>query len=173
MRIHRREMGLLLLGGIIIIGFLYYLFIVSPAISRQESLIGYIAKKEAELTKVKELKAQWGRFKKSRIESEKILRQRGGKFTLLSFLEGISREVGIDKRIQYIKPLSYTEDSGTFKRVGMEMKLDNIDIDQLVRFLHRVEYSGKLISIKRIRIQRMSKDKDSALKVTLQVNTFT
>ncbi|MBW1912891.1 MAG: hypothetical protein JRI43_06985 [Deltaproteobacteria bacterium] len=95
------------------------------------------------------------------------------KFTLLSFLEGISREVGIDKRIQFIKPLSYTEDAGTFKRVGMEMKFDNIDINQLVGFLHRVEYSGKLISIKRIKIQRMSKAKDSALKVTLQVNTYT
>jgi hypothetical protein len=41
-----------------------------------------------------------------------------------------------------------------------------------VSFLYRVEYSGKLLHVKRIKILRASREKTSLLKVTLQVNTY-
>jgi len=41
-----------------------------------------------------------------------------------------------------------------------------------VNFLYRIEYSGKLLHAKRIKILRASKEKASLLKVTLQVNTY-
>ena len=173
MRINRREMTFILIGGISIIILLYYLIIVSPALSRQELLIKYTGKKEADLAKMVELEAEWDRFNKERVEVEKKLKGRGKKFTLLTFLEGITRDVGINKSIQYMKPLSLSEEAGPFKTEGIEMKLDNIDIKQLVNFLHKIEYSGKLLNIKRIKILRSAKGKTSLLKVTLQVNTYT
>jgi hypothetical protein len=45
-------------------------------------------------------------------------------------------------------------------------------MEQLVNFLYRIEYSGKLLHVKRIKILRASKEKTSLLKVTLQVNTY-
>ena len=64
MRINRREINFLLVGGISIIILLYYLLIVSPAMSRRELLIKYTGKKEADLAKMVELKAEWDRFNK-------------------------------------------------------------------------------------------------------------
>jgi hypothetical protein len=45
-------------------------------------------------------------------------------------------------------------------------------MEQLVHFLYRMEYSGKLLHVKRIKLLRASKEKTSLLKVTLQVNTY-
>lgn len=172
MRINRREKALLSLGGILIFALFYYLFIVSPTISRQGVLEKYILKKEADLVKMVELNLKWDRFKNNKAKAEKVLTRRGKKFTLLSFLEGISRKLGIHNKIQYMKPLSSPEESGSLKQVGMEIKLDDINVTQLVNFLYELEYSEKFLNIKRIKIQRFSKGKAQSLRVTLQVNTY-
>lgn len=172
MRINSREKALLSLGGILIFALLVYLFIVSPTISRQGVLKKYILKKEADLVKMVELNSKWDRFKNNKANAEKILVRRGKKFTLLSFLEGISRKLGIHNKIQYMKPLSSPEESGSLKQIGMEIKLDDINATQLVNFLYELEYSEKFLNIKRIKIQRFSKGKTQSLRVTLQVNTY-
>ena len=45
-----------------------------------------------------------------------------------------------------------------------------MNIKELVSFLHRIEYSGKLLNIKRIKIQKSSQG--DTLKVTLQVTSY-
>ena len=166
-------MNLLVLAGILIFALLFYLLIVSPAISRQKVLEKYIHKKEADLVKMAELNSKWERFKNKKVKAEKTLSRRGKKFTLLSFMEGISRKVGIHKRIEYMKPLSSPDESGSLKQVGMEIKLDDITIKQLVKFLYELEFSEKLLHIKRIKIKRLSKGDAQSLRVILQVNTYT
>lgn len=172
MRLNRREMAFAAFGGILVVVLLYYLFVISPAVARQNSLIAYIEKKEADLAGMIELRDKWERFKTNRQKAEKVLAQRGKKFTLLSFLEGVSREVGIDNKIQYMKPLTFREEEGALKPVGIEMNLDGINTQQLVRLLHKIEYSEKLLNIKLIKILRINRGKEKLVKVTLQVNTY-
>ncbi len=172
MRINRRELTLILAGGIIVLSVFYYLFIVSPALARQKVLTKYIAKKESDLAAMRGLKTKWDAFKSDRGEAEKSLTNRGKKFTLLSFLEGISREVGINQNIQYMKPLSASEKSENLRAAGMEMKLEGIDMSQLVNFLYKLEYSGNLLKIKRTKIQKLSKGNTQTLRVTMQIFTY-
>lgn len=166
-------MSFLLLGAILIFSVLFYLFVVSPALARQKVLEKYIGKQESELAKMTELSLKWDRFKANRVNAEKTLTRRGKKFTLLSFLEGVSRNLGIHDKIQYMKPLSSPEASRSLKQLGMEIKLDGINITQLVKFLYELEHSGKLLHIKRIKIQRTSQGEARSLRITLQVNTYT
>ena len=172
MRMNRREMALAVLGGVFVMALLYYVFVISPAVARQEALISYVEKKEADLVGVMELRDKWEKFKTSKEKAEKILAQRGEKFTLLSFLEGVSREVGIDSKIQYMKPLTYQGEQGILKPVGIEMKLEGINTEQLVNLLHKIEYSENLLNIKLIKILRADSKEMKLLKVTLQVNTY-
>ena len=172
MKAGRREMALIFLGGIFFIAILYYLVILSPALTRQRILVTYIEKKEKELAGMAELKAKRERFKDRRTQAEKMLTGRGKAFTLLSFLEGVSREVGINDRIQYMKPLRFQEKSGPLRPAGIEMSLDKIDIKQLADLLYKIEYSGKLLNVKRIKIQCTPHRKARYLKVTLQINTY-
>ena len=166
-------MALLLFGGVLVIVLLYYLIILSPAVSKDKSLIKRIEKKTADLAQIIELKSQWEKFKANKTRTEKTLASRGKTFSLLSFLGSVSREVGVDDKIQYMKPLAFHDDSGPMIPAGIEMNLDNINIEQLVTLLYKIEGARKLLKIKRIKIQRTSFKKIKTLKVTLQVNTYT
>jgi hypothetical protein len=156
--------------GLLLIALLYYGLIISPAMSERKKLISRIADRGSDLQQMKALKNEWESFQGMRKEAEQRLARKGQSFTLLSFLETISRAVGVDKKIQYMKPLSLPHEEGDLRPEGIEMSLDQMNMKELVTFLYRIEYSGKLLHIKRIKIQKSSKDR--TIKVTLQVTSY-
>jgi hypothetical protein len=173
MKLDRTQMTYLFFGGLFLVALLFYFVVISPGLSRQEQMEKSISKRKADLVKITELKRKWDDFKRDQREVEQALRNRGDRFTLLSFLEGVTREIGIDKHIQYIKPITFPSTEAAFKPEGIEMSLDNVGMEQLVNFLYKVEHSGNLLFIKRIKLLKTAKGTSSALKVTLQVNTYT
>jgi Tfp pilus assembly protein PilO len=173
MKLDRTQMTFLFFGGLFFVALLFYFVAISPGLSKQEQLERSISRRKADLVKITELKRKWENFKRDQSEVEQSLSSRGDRFTLLSFLEGVTREVGIDKNIQYIKPVTFPPSEGAFRPEGIEMSLDNVGMEQLVNFLYKVEHSGNLLFIKRIKILKTSRGSSSTLKVTLQVNTYT
>ena len=166
----RRYILLTTLCSLLITGLIYYWVILSSAMSKQERLVRRIENRKADLVQMKALKNEWEGFQKRRREAERRLRQKGKAFTLLAFLERVSRSVGIEKKIQYMKPLSLPHDEGVLKPEGIEIGLDRVNMRELVSFLHKVEYSGKLLCIKRIKIKKSSQGK--TLKIVLQVTSY-
>jgi hypothetical protein len=173
MRLKRRDIAIIQAGAAVLGLLLFYLFLVSPALSRRESLERSIAAKEKDLREMTALRARWEEFERLQGEAEKLLAGRGDNFTLLSFLEGVSRKVGIQDKIQYMKPLGSLEETGGMSLVGMEINLEGIGVDQVVAFLYEIEFSGMLLGIKRIKVQTLQRGQEQALRVTLQVDTVT
>jgi type II secretory pathway component PulM len=171
MKLDRKQMTYVFFGGLSLVALLFYLIVISPALSRQELLAKNIVKRKQDLVRISEIKGKWETFQKDRRDVQEAIKSRGS-FTLLSYLEAVTREIGIDQRIQYIKPVSFPEGEGKLKPEGIEISLDGVNMEQLVNFLYRIEYSGKLLHVKRIKILRASREKVSLLKVTLQVNTY-
>ena len=171
MKLDRKQMTYVFFGGLFLVALLFYLVVISPALSKQELLAKNIAKRKQDLVKISEIKGKWQSFQRDRADVQEAIKGRGS-FTLLSYLEAVTREIGIDQRIQYIKPVTFPEGEGKLRPEGIEISLDGINMEQLVNFLYRIEYSGKLLHVKRIKILRASKEKTSLLKVTLQVNTY-
>ena len=171
MKLDRKQMTYVFFGGLVLVALLFYLAVISPALSKQELLAKNIAKRKQDLVRISEIKGKWQRFQRDRADVQEAIKRRGS-FTLLSYLEAVTREIGIDQRIQYIKPVTFPEGEGKLRPEGIEISLDGINMEQLVNFLYRIEYSGKLLHAKRIKILRTSKEKASLLKVTLQVNTY-
>jgi len=171
MKLDRKQMTYVFSGGLVLAALLFFLVVISPALSKQDLLAKSIAKRRQDLVKISEIKGNWQRFQRDRGDVQEMIKGRGS-FTLLSYLEAVTREIGIDQRIQYIKPVTFPEGEGKLRPEGIEISLDGINVEQLVSFLHRIEYSGKLLHVKRIKILRASKEKTSLLKVTLQVNTY-
>ncbi len=173
MIISHKERGLILSGAVLVFLLIYYLLIIRPAFLKQGMFKRRILKAQQELEQMIKLSAEWERFQKDKSRIKRIIAKRQKGFTLLSFLEGISREIGIHDKIQYMKPLSLTEQSGlSFKLVGMEIQLNGLSVDQLVRFLYKVECSDELVSISRMKIQRHITGNRASLRVTLQVETY-
>jgi Tfp pilus assembly protein PilO len=167
-----RQGMLLSLAGVVVIGLLYTLLVVSPALSRQRTLKEYASRKQTDLASMLEMKAQWESFQKARAEAEGILRQRGEGFTLLTFLERVSREAGIEKKIRYMKPLSFQEKDEAYKAEGIEMQLEDIDTQRMVDFLLRIEHSNNLLVVERMKVRPVSKGTERLLELTLQVKTY-
>jgi general secretion pathway protein M len=173
MRISKKEKTILFVGGVVVLLLLYYLIVISPAHSRDEALAKRINKKRADLREMVVLKGEWDRLVSNKARAQEALTRRGKAFTPLSFLENISRKVGIQKNIQYMKPRFSSEASGIGKAVGVEMKLEGINIEQFVRFLYELEFSGKLLHITKLRIQKMREGKGQSLRVLLQIDSYT
>jgi len=171
MKLDRKQMNYVFFGGLILVALLFYLVVISPALSRQDALSRTIAKRKQDLVRISEIKGKWQDFQTDRSEVQKTITSRGS-FTLLSYLEAVTREIGIDQRIQYIKPVTFPEGEGKLRPEGIELSLDGVNMEQLVNFLYKIEYSRKLLHVKRIKILRASREKTSLLKVTLQVNTY-
>lgn len=172
MKINPREKRILISAGGFIIILLYYLFILAPAFSKINLMEDRVAKNQSDLNKMIKLKAVHDRYNQSMKKSESILIERGENFAILSYLESESRKLNIDKRIGYMKPVNFPETSGNLQLSGIEMNLVGINTKELVQFLHKIEASGKLLSINRIKIQRPTKPDPQLINVTLQVNTY-
>ena len=171
MKINPREKLLIIAGGVILFFIFYYLVAVDTALIRRKKLNQGIAEKKTEIIEMQALKKKWADIEASRQDAKSLLSHRPKDFTLLSFLERISRETNIQDKIRYMKPLTQTEENKTATQLdGIETEIEGIDIKDLVNFLYQIEYSGNLLSIKRIKIQRSSKTQ--LLKVTLQINTY-
>jgi len=160
MKLDRKQMTYVFFGGLILVALLFYLVVISPALSKQELLAKNIAKRKQDLVRISEINGKWQSFQRDRSEVQEAIKGRGG-FTLLSYLEAVTREIGIDQRIQYIKPVTFPEGEGKLKPEGIEISLDGVNMEQLVNFLYKIEYSGKLLHVKRIKVLRASKEKTS------------
>jgi hypothetical protein len=119
-----------------------------------------------------QVKSQWETFQASRKEAEGILRQRGEDFTLLTYLERVSREAGIEKKIRYMKPVSLSDKGELYKPECIEMQLEDIDIQRLVEFLYKIEQSKNLLIVDRAKIRPVTKGSERSIELTLQVRTY-
>lgn len=172
MKISKREKTLAMLAGGTVILLLYYMVILSPWLTRQEALNGHIRKREQSVKEMNGLKQEWEVFQAEKNEADASLNLRGKAFTLLSYLESVSRQAGIDKKIQYMKPLSLGKESDVMKPEGIEVKLEGITVDELINLIYQIEYSGKLLNMRRMKIQRSPKGNQVLLNATLQVQTY-
>lgn len=173
MSARRYQIAIVTIGAIVLLGALYYLFVFSPSAARERTLRERIRKNESDIAQMIQLQQEWRELKNRHTRAVDQLQQRGKNFALLSFLEGLSREVGINDRIQYMKPVSFPETTSSMRQVGVELRLDGLSMEDLVRYLYHIEYSQKFLIVPRIKIQRMKeKGEEVVLRVTMQVSTY-
>ncbi len=173
MSLKRQQISIVAIGGMVILCILYYLLIFSPNLSRERALRERMKKKESDVVQMLRLKTERQQLIGRHSKALDLLKRRGKNFTLLSFLEGLSREVGISGRIQYMKPVSFPENTYPMGQVGVELRLDGISMDELVHYLYTIEYSKQFLAVSRMKVQRMKgKGGEILLRVTMQVTTY-
>jgi hypothetical protein len=174
MNLRKRDALLTCLGGLVVLGLLYVFLLVSPALSRQEKYKALIAEKSSQLGDMKALQVEWQKFQDARREAEDILSGRGTAFSLLTFMEELTRRIGVSDKIAYMKPLSFAEnEDGLHRREGIEIRLEGLRMKELVTLLRETEYSNKLLAIERMKVEAHDRSEIRNLQVTLQVHTFT
>jgi general secretion pathway protein M len=171
--LNRNQLLLVFSGVVLLLCVTYYFFLLGPVLEKRHRLELAVEKRERDLTVMTGLREKWAHIEERQAAADRILGQKEAGFNLLSFLEGVSREVGVSERIVHMKPISFSDTLNGLRQEGMEISLEGVALREITRFLYGIEYAEGLIHVRRIRIQRPSDEKfPIALKVTLQVVAY-
>ena len=166
-KISRRERMVIAVGGAIVLVFLFLRLGVFPLLDKRNQLSRGIETREQALAEMRDLQAK---YRDLHGKANVLRDQLGGReanFSLFSFLEQMAAKSEVKKNIAYMKPSNIAAD-GPFKETLVEMKLQEVTLEQLVDFLILVEAPEKIVALKRISIQENSQVK-GALDVIMQV----
>ena len=92
-------------------------------------------------------------------------------FAIFSHLEKLAGDTGIRSKILYMKPTVSTP-SDAYEEESVEIKMEGVTLEQIIRYLYQVENSPQFLKIKRLYI-RPRLDNRQLLTATFRVSTFT
>lgn len=169
-RLAKREKIVVSCGIVFVIGFVLFVGIITPYLDSKQSLERTLQRKEKEVLDMAILQQEYRDLKDRQGGVLKQLQTRSPDFSLFSFLEKQASETQVKNRVTYMKPSSTELDDGFLESV-VEMKMEELTLQQLVDFLTKVESTRDVVVIKRIAIQRNKRTQD-LLDVVLSIFTI-
>ena len=153
-RLSRRERLVLLVGAIVVLGFglwgLSNLF--QGYRDRIQTLDRLIEQKQEDRITLVRLRYEHSQLKQEIRKFEDRINSNQDDFSLLSYLESLSNKLAMRSHITHMRPQPST-DVGGYQEVGVEIKMENVTLDQIIRLLSSMETAPYLIRIKRLRLQ--------------------
>ena len=164
-----RERQMLALMAIAVGLWLLYWLVQGLILSPMEDAKRTIAAREVALRQMRILQADYRRVQGqvSLLESQIRSGQQGN---VLSMLEEMANEVQIKDKITSMDPRS-TPPNDVYRESVIEVRLQKVNLKQLVDYLFKIENSGSFLKIKRLRLKTRSDD-PGYLDVTFRVSSF-
>ena len=170
-KLNPREQFIIVLGvtGLSITLFLYWgLF---PLLDRREGSERKVLSREKELHEMLAYQQEYKLLqRKSRLTAAKLAK-RPADFSLFSFLDQLAGNTGIKKNVVYMKPSTIQDEEKNHNLSRVEIKFEEVTLEQISRFLERVETSPNLIEVPRLSIRQL-KQESGFLEAVLQVETL-
>lgn len=164
-----REKWILAAGLLFVSGFILLQFAVIPYFEARAKKISLIERKRGELVEMRQLSDHYRKLKSEENSLQSRLARRDSSFALFSFLDSQAGLAGVKKEIKYMKP-SVVEGQDLFDEIIVEMKFEDILLENMVKFLSLVESEQNLVFLNRLSIQ--SSRKSEGLDVILQAMTY-
>jgi general secretion pathway protein M len=166
----KREQVGLAAAGVTLLLFLFFQVVISPVIHKKSRMEGEIVAQKKALMEMVALKNDFDQLKRSSELSERHFLQRDKKFTLFSFLDQLAGQSGVKENISYMKPTSSKKQETGLKKSIVEIKLNDITLNQLTSYLHGIETSKNMVFVKRLSITKKG-EQDGFITVVLQAET--
>ena len=168
--LNKREKYAVYAASGLIAFFILIQVIISPIINKKERLTRTLQAKTKILEEMRILQSEYGIIGEKARLSKKRFEARKKDFTLFSFLDRLADKSGIKNHITYMKPSTSAREKSGYKVSKVEMKLQSITLKQLTSYLHGVETSKNIVSIKRISIVKTG-IKEGYVNAVLQIET--
>ncbi len=159
-------MGLVTLA---VIGFVYGG--VLPLMESLERSVQQVAAMEREINEMQAYRSEYNQLQAENLRTATILKKRPADFSLFSYLDQLAGNAGIKSKIIYMKPSTVKDAEKKNNRSRVEIKLDEVTMEQISRFLYRIETSPNLISVPRLSIKQKQQE-SGFLETVLQVETL-
>jgi len=153
-KLERRERVLVQIAGALVAIFLAYNLIVSPTIDYVDGLDEQIASREHDLAGVQRLVATYKLVKDDLRAAQHDTVPAGKDFSLFSIVEAsFSKSIGHDK-IASITPQADKKLPDGLVQYGVQLKLSDVSLDQIVGALYAVRTLGVPVGIANLHIER-------------------
>jgi len=170
MNITQRDQRVLMIAGVVILLIIIYLGVDSMLV-RYNKLEQKIETKTEALKKISHLREQYMETHQQLMKVKTKLDQMQKGFSVLSFIEDLANKEDIRENIGSVKPkkIALNDD---YDENMVEVQMDNVTLPKLITFIYKIEHSGHLLKVSRLRIKTRYDNRDM-LYVTLQVTTYT
>jgi len=167
MALTQKDRRALVIGISALALFLLVQFVLFPLFDKRKRLNRGISIRQKGLVEMQEMQSRYTQLSRQSNTLEQLVSRRSGEFGLFPFLEKMAAEAEVKENIAYMKPSDATGD-GELQQSMVEMKLNAINLKQLVSFLERIESPENIVELKRISIQE-NKKQEGTLDVIMQV----
>ncbi len=171
LNLNKREKLAVTAAGIFIAFFVLVQFVISPVFDRRNELRERLAAKQAALLEMEKLQDAYFVMQKKLDISRQGFANRPAGFTLFSFLDKLAGETGVKNRISYMKPSTVVEENSGVKLSKVEMKLQDINIHDLVSYIYGIEHSDNMVIIRRLSLTKTGQG-NALLSAVIQVETI-
>jgi len=151
-KLNRRERYAVYGGSGIVVLVLLHWLIVSPMIEARERMARTLASKMRGVEEMISLSSEYQVIEGRAAASKSRFAGRRANFTLFSFLDQLAGETAVKPHIAFMKPSTSTPKGSLYKIAQVEMKFQNIIMEQLTAYLHKVETSRNQVYVKRLSI---------------------
>ena len=171
-RITPRERIYIIIGGVTLTGLLLYgiYSAASSYLDRMKGLDRLIRQKEEALTTLEQFRREYVQIKSQVGSLDERITKDQGNFSLLSFLESLAGTTDVRSKIAYMRPQAAVP-VDLYREVSVEMKIENVTLDQAVRFLSGIEQAPHVLKIKNLHF-RTRYANPQYLDVTFLVSTY-
>jgi general secretion pathway protein M len=170
-KINQRERLILSAAGVLLLLFIIIQWMISPILDHHAQLEQQLIDAKQDVEQIALLQAE---YKQLTIQAEQTKTQIGMRdknFSLLSFLNDTAAQTGLKNKIVNMKPSTSNRNNSSLLTESVEMKLTDVNLEQLLAFLYRVETSPNLVNIRQISITREDR-KEGMVESILEVETF-
>lgn len=151
--------------------FLVLQILVFPLFEKNAQLSRTLITRQQEREQISLLQAEYLKTAEKAEAAQRHLKKRKQGFTLFSFLETLAGQTGVKTHIAYMRPTTTSQKDSPYRLSMVEMKLQEITMAQLLAYLHGIETSADMISIKRLSISK-GEQKADLINTVFQVETL-
>ncbi|MCF8110779.1 MAG: type II secretion system protein M [Desulfobacteraceae bacterium] len=169
--ISRREKLFLGGGGCFVLVFLIFLLLIQPVFQKREQLSDKLVVKQQELVEMREMRVRYQALESRAKMAEKRYSERAGDFTLFSFMDRLAGNTGIKDNISYMKPGTQEDKATGLKVTYVELKIQDITLEELISYLYFVETSESMVTVDKLTVSREGGE-NGLLSVVMQAKTF-
>uniref|UniRef100_UPI0040571470 type II secretion system protein GspM n=1 Tax=Candidatus Electronema sp. TaxID=2698783 RepID=UPI0040571470 len=168
-QLSQKDRRALLICGAVLLIFGAVQFVLFPLLEQRKRLERGIRAREQGLEEMRATQAEISQFSRQNNSLGERVARRAPDFSLFNFLEQQAVEGKLKENIQYMKPSDPTGE-GELQQAAVEMKLQDIQIHELVNLLERIESPDHVVEVERLTVQASRKaERDGSLDVIMRV----
>lgn len=162
-----REQRLLGGAGLLLALLLAYAAVVRPVLGAQTRAEARARAAEQELGAMQRLREEFDEVNQRLVSVERRI-QEGPRGNIFTLLESLATRSAV--KVESMEPQTPLA-SERYRETKVEVVLKEVSLAQAVSYLHQIESSEQLLSVKSLRL-RTRRDKPELLDVTFTVSTF-